>query len=54
MVWGAIYFTLFPNTNLPYTYIGAYDCNPVHDFIWKCGLGIKMFGLGIKMCGLGI
>ena len=39
---------------LPYSNIGAYDCNPVHDNIWKCALGIKVLGLGIKMYGLGI
>ena len=45
---------------IPYSDIGAYMyvCNPAHDNIWKCALGIKMFGLGIKlgikMCGLGI
>ena len=55
MVLSYFHIQIYP---IPHSDIGAYDCNPVHDNIWKCALGIKMFGLGIKlgikMCGLGI
>ena len=64
MLWwcGGLYLSYFhiQICPIPDSDIGAYMyvCNPAHDNIWKCALGIKMFGLGIKlgikMCGLGI
>ena len=48
---GGLYFTLFPNTNLPCVGVGAYVYNQVNN-ISKCALGHKMCGLGIEMCAL--
>ena len=50
---GGLYFTLFPNTNLPGGGIGAYVDIQANNKIQMCALGNTMCGLGIKFCALG-
>ena len=50
---GGLYFTLFPNTNLPCGGIGAYVYIQVNNKIQMCALGNTKCGLGIRFCTIG-
>ena len=50
---GGLFFTLFPNTNLPCGGIGAYVYIQVNNKIQMCALGNTKCGLGIRFCTIG-